>query len=384
MITRPGGLGLLAAMMMPAMLFAAGPASAHGVGTSQIHVRVDGPRIEGAWDIHLRDARLALGLDPTLAPEAGWLDLRAHEDSLRALLARQVGLVADGAACSIEITPAPMEWNREQDVVRLHLTSKCATAPTRLGIRCDFGFDRDPAYRVYFSVEDARVISAGVFRRDLRSVTIDVRQFHFMSVLVEFIREGAWHIWSGLDHMLFLTALLLPAPLLRAGGAWQPRNGLWPTTREVLKVVTSFTLAHSLTLCLSFFGVVVPPARWVEAGIALSVFAAAWNNLHLFLPGRAWTMALTFGLVHGLGFAGALKNLSLPRRAHGLALGAFNVGVELGQLVLVAALLPVLHVASRRRWYPRLVMGVGSLGIAWLALMWFLERGFGIKIAPGR
>ena len=201
MIPRPRGPALLAAMMLAGMQAAAGPASAHGVGTSQIHMRVDGPRIEGAWDIHLRDARLALGLDPGLAPETGWLDLRAHEDSLRALLVRQVALLADSAACPIEITPAPMEWNREQEVVRLHLAAKCATAPTRLGIHSDFGFDRDPTYRVYFSVEDARVISAGVLRRDLRSVTIDVRQFHFLSVLYEFVREGAWHIWSGLDHV---------------------------------------------------------------------------------------------------------------------------------------------------------------------------------------
>jgi hypothetical protein len=383
-IARPFGPALLATALIAAALFAAGPASAHGVGTSQIHMRVDGPRIEGAWDIHLRDARLALGLDPALDPEPGWLDLRAHEDSLRALLARQVGLVSNGAACALEFTPAPMEWNREQDVVRLHLVSTCPTAPTRFGIHCDFMFDRDATYRVYFSVEDARAISAGVLRKDQRTATFDVKQFHFFSVFAEFVREGVWHIWTGLDHMLFLTALLLPAPLLRLGGAWQPRNALWPTAREVVKVVTSFTLAHTLTLCLSFFGVLVPPARWVESGIALSVFAAAWNNLQPFLPGRAWTMALTFGLVHGLGFAGALKNLSLPRHAQGLALGAFNLGVELGQLALVVVLLPLLHLTSRRRWYPRLVMGVGSLAIAWMAMIWFFERGFGIALIPRR
>jgi hypothetical protein len=365
-------------------LLAAGPAFAHGVGTSQFHMRIDGSHIEGAWDIHLRDARLAVGLDPQLLTEAGWIELRAHEDSLRALLARDLSLIGDSTACPLEITPAPMEWNREFNIVTLHFVSNCAKAPTHLGIHCDFLFDLDPIHRAYFSVEDARVISAGVFRKDLRSVTVEVRQFHFWSILFEFIREGVWHIWSGLDHMMFLTALLLPAPLLLLDGTWQPRMGLWPTTREVTKVVTAFTVAHSLTLCLSFFGVLVPPSQWVESGIALSVFAAAWNNIRPFLPGRAWLMALTFGLVHGLGFAGALKNLMMPRHAQGLALGAFNIGVELGQLTLVVVALPLFYAASRRKWYPRFLMGIGSLGIAWMASVWFLERAFSLSLFPHR
>lgn len=365
---------------LAALLLCSGSAFAHGVGTSQLHVRIDGARIEGAWDIHLRDARMAIGLDPDIASEAGWADLAAHQDSLRAELARHVGFEVGGAACPIDL--GRPEWDSDQSVVRVHVSSKCPTAPTRLRVSCDFLFDLDPTHRAYFSVEDARVVSAGVFRSNLRSVTIDVLQFHFGAVLAEFVREGAWHIGSGLDHMLFLVALLLPAPLIRKGGEWQPRDMLWPTTREVVKVVTSFTIAHSITLCLSFFRVLVPPSRWVEGGIAISVFAAAWNNIQPFLPGRAWVMALGFGLVHGLGFAGALKNLLLPRHAQGLALFGFNVGVELGQLGLVVGLLPLLHLASRRRWYPRLLMGVGSLGIAWMAAIWVLERAFGLTIIP--
>lgn len=365
-----------------ALILATATAQGHGVGMSQLQLHVEGPRIAGEWDLNLRDARLALGLDTQLAGEAGWLDLRRHEGSLRALLAERLVLLSDSAACAVALAPDSMEWHGDQSYVRLHLVSICPSAPTRLGMRCDLLFDRDPAHRAYFSVEDARAISVGVFRNDLRSVTIDVQQFHFWAVLVEFLREGCWHIWSGLDHMLFLVALLLPAVLMRAGSVWSPRPGLGSVAREVLKVVTAFTLAHSLTLCLSFFGFLTLPSHWVEGAIALSVFAAAWNNLRPFLPGRAWALALSFGLVHGLGFAGVLRNLSLPRHAHGLALGAFNVGVELGQLAIVAVTLPLLYGASRRPWYPRLVMGVGSLGIAWMAVVWVLERGFGLSLVP--
>ena len=224
----------------------------------------------------------------------------------------------------------------------------------------------------------------GVLRADRRAITLDIHRFRAGEVIAELVREGAQHIWGGADHVLFLLALLLPAPLVRRrDGGWTTRPGLAGTMREVLKVVTAFTLAHTVTLALSFVGWVLLPARLVETAIALSVFAAAWNNLRPFLPGRAWVMALGFGLVHGLGFAGALRNLALPTRARGLALASFNVGVELGQLAIVAAVLPLLTFGARRRWYPRLVMGAGSLAVAWLALLWTLQRAFGLTLLPG-
>ena len=275
-------------------------------------------------------------------------------------LADWFAVSADGRACSFESVAAPPAREGERDPVRVPFVATCGAPPVRLDMRCDVLFDRDPAHRAYYSVEDARVTHVGVFTQGQRSASVDVRDFQPVGGAVEFVREGMVHIWTGLDHVLFLLALLLPAALVRTPSGWTPRAGLGATAREVLKVVTAFTLAHSITLCLSFFGFLAPPAHWVEVAIALSVFAAAWNNLRPFLPGRAWAMALAFGLVHGLGFAGALKNLALPIHARGVALAAFNVGVELGQLVIVAAVLPIVYAASSRRTYPRLGMGAGS------------------------
>jgi hypothetical protein len=273
-----------------------------------------------------------------------------------------------------------MEWDGQYSTVRFHLLSECPNVPERLTLHCDLLFDIDPTHRAYFSVQDERVTGVGVFRTGERTVTFAVHQFHFWNIAFEFIRDGMWHIWTGFDHMLFLLALLLPAPLVRTGHDWAPRAGLRSSSGEVLKVVTAFTLSHSLTLGLSYFGLVRLPAQWVETGIALSVFAAAWNNLRPFLPGRAWLVALSFGLVHGLGFAGALNNLGLPRSTRMLPLASFNIGVEVGQLALVVLALPILYVASRRKGYVRLVMGVGSLGIAWLAMVWALERAFSLSL----
>ncbi len=378
-------LGWSAALaVLVGLACAAGPAASHGVGMSQLRLRVEGAHLEGDWDLHLRDARLALGLDTSLGGTVGWRDLQPHESELRALLARSLTIESDSLACPLELTAAPMEWNEATSSVRFHLVADCAKSPTRLRMHCDLLFDRDPTHRAYFSVEDARVTSVGAFHADQRTATFAVKQFHLVQVTLEFIRDGIGHIWSGLDHMLFLTSLLLPAPLLRAGRGWTPRAGIWPSTQEVLKVVTAFTVAHSLTLALSFFGLVRIREQWVEVGIALSVFAAAWNNLRPFLPGRAWVMAFGFGLVHGLGFAGALNNLSLPRNAHALALAAFNIGVEVGQLGVVAVVMPLIYAGSRRRWYPRIVMGLGSLGIAWVAVVWVLERTFTLSLFSRR
>jgi hypothetical protein len=359
-------------------------AAAHGLGMSQLRLRVDGARADGEWDIQLHDARLALGLDPQGTGDPDGQEVRGREAALRAYLTPRLGLSADGVACPV-VLESPARWQGgqgEQSLLTFRLSAACAHEPKHLTLRTDLLFDADAAHRAYFSVEDARVVHAGVLRADRRSVTLDIHEFRVLRIVGELAAEGARHIWGGLDHILFLLALLLPAPLLRRDGAWVPRAGLASTARELLKVVTAFTVAHSVTLGLSFAGLVLLPSRLVEVTIALSVFAAAWNNLRPFMPGRAWAMALGFGLVHGLGFAGALRNLSLPPRAHGLALAAFNVGVELGQMAIVVPVLPLLYLGSRRPFYARYVMGAGSLAVAWLAVLWMLERGFDLKLLP--
>jgi hypothetical protein len=353
-------------------------AIAHGLGSSEMRLVVEGARASGEWEIHLRDARLMLGLDPDADGEPALAEVRAREGALRDSLTRRLALQADGRPCALAVTDAPMEWKSESSHLMFRLAADCPAEPVRLRMDCDLMAGLDRAHRAYFSVQDSRVTHVGVFREGQRSVSLDIHQFHALAAAREFFVEGARHIWTDFDHMLFLIALLLSAPLLRTGADWSPRTGFWPTTREVTKVVTAFTLAHSLTLALSFFGVVRLSSHWVELAIAASVFVAAWNNIRPFLPGRAWIVAFAFGLVHGMGFAGALGNLSLPRQAHGLALGTFNAGVEAGQLAIVAVALPLLYFASRRRVYPRAIMGLGSLGIAWMAVLWMLERGFGL------
>ena len=178
-----------------------------------------------------------------------------------------------------------------------------------------------------------------------------------------FIELGVEHIFTGYDHIAFLLGLLL------LGG----------TLAQIVRVITSFTVAHSVTLALATLGVFAPPPRLVEPLIAASIVWVAVENLRALQPGAArraprWTIGFAFGLVHGFGFAGALRELALPGSELAVALVGFNGGVELGQAAIVAVAFPLL---SRMRRWPRFVpagLRASSIALGVAGLGWFVQR----------
>jgi len=190
------------------------------------------------------------------------------------------------------------------------------------------------------------------------------------------VAEGVHHIADGTDHVLFLVSLLLVSVWRRDAGAsrWSPREDARSVLTEVLRLVTAFTVAHSITLGLAAYGVLTPPSRWVESLIAASVLVAALDNLWPLLRGPRWAVVFAFGLVHGFGFAGAMQDLGLSAQALAWPLLGFNIGVELGQLMLVAAVLPVAFWLRRMPAYRWAVVAPASAAIAALALIWLIER----------
>jgi hypothetical protein len=197
---------------------------------------------------------------------------------------------------------------------------------------------------------------------------------------VSFVMEGVWHIWLGFDHILFLIALLLPAVLHREGTRWTAVNHLRPALLEVLKIVTAFTVAHSVTLSLAALDVVRPPSRLIESTIAVSVALAALNNLWTWFKGKAWWIAFGFGLIHGFGFANVLGELGLSDATLVRALVGFNVGVELGQMLIVACFLPAAFALRRTVFYQTGLFQVGSAVVVVLATIWLMERSFDISV----
>ena len=206
----------------------------------------------------------------------------------------------------------------------------------------------------------------------------------------QFVRDGIHHILIGADHVLFLLCLLLPAVLIpivtRPGGQpvrpTQPVPRWWQAMPPVLMTVTSFTVAHSITLAVASLGWVTLPPRVVEPAIALTIGLAAWDNIRPIFKARRHLFTFLFGLIHGFGFASVLSELDLPASGFAWALLGFNVGVELGQLILVVPAMAVLLLLRSRPAYARWMVPVGSLCAIVLAAGWFVERVFDLGFMP--
>jgi hypothetical protein len=186
---------------------------------------------------------------------------------------------------------------------------------------------------------------------------------------------GLRHIADGTDHLLFLLALLLPAPLLACGGQWDRRASVQHSLLQILRIVTAFTLGHSLTLALAAFGLVQIPSRPVEVLIAVSILVSAIHAIRPLFPGREAAIAAFFGLIHGLAFASALGYLGLSSWYRLVSLLGFNLGIETMQLMVVAITLPSLLLLSRLRAYSLLRIGGGCFA-AIAAIGWIVERSF--------
>lgn len=193
------------------------------------------------------------------------------------------------------------------------------------------------------------------------------------------VGQGIWHILIGLDHILFLVALILPAVLIRKDGEWEPVDSFRKALYTIVGIVTFFTLAHSVTLSLAALDVIRLPSRLVESVIAGSIAVAAWANLVPKLRIREAAIAFGFGLFHGFGFASVLSDIGLGREHLVLSLLGFNIGVELGQIVIICALFPVLFLLRRHRIYAW-ILRYGSLVLIALALLWVVERVFDVNV----
>lgn len=193
------------------------------------------------------------------------------------------------------------------------------------------------------------------------------------STFLFFVQEGFVHILTGYDHILFLVTLLLVAVLVKDNKRWVVSSNVADILKHTLMLVTAFTLSHSLTLGLTVFGLITLQSHIVEALIALTLVLSAINNIYPFMN-RVVQIVFVFGLVHGLGFAGALSELDFTKNQQAMSLFAFNLGIELGQLLIVAFILPLLLYIRLFVWYSRYFVRYFSLVIGCFALGLLLVR----------
>jgi hypothetical protein len=355
-------------------------AYAHKASDSYLSLRVEGSNITGRWDIALRDLDLAIGLDANQDGQITWGEVRMRQPQVAAYALSRLSLDADGTACSASVTGHAIDRHSDGAYSVLDLAARCTRAPTRVTLDYRLLFDLDAQHRGLLRLDGGGQTRTAILSPEAAAQAFSLRETSLLSQLGDYFVHGVWHIWIGFDHILFLLSLLLPAVLIRHAGNWEPASGLSPALTDVLKVVTAFTLAHSITLSLAAVNWVHLPSRLVESTIAVSVIFAAINNMYPVVTARRWLLAFVFGLIHGFGFASVLSDLQLPRESLLTALIAFNAGVEAGQLAIVGLFIPLAWALRRSWFYSRLTIYAGSSAVLVLATVWLLERAFDIRL----
>ena len=374
----------MAALLLFALWTAPMPTSAHKASDSYLtltRVGSDAGAISGRWDIALRDLDNAITLDTNGDGDISWGEVRGKHRSIADYALSRLTVESNGASCSITAGEQLVEKHSDGAYSVLLFTGDCPRPGATLTVDYRLLFDIDPQHRGLLQYVAAGAASSVIFGVDSHRQSIGGAEAGPFEQLRQYVRDGVWHIWLGFDHILFLLSLLLPAVLLRRGRTWVPANRFGAVAIDVAKIVTAFTIAHSITLTLATLGVVSPDARWIESGIALSVALAALNNIFPLVRHGRWIAAFGFGLIHGFGFASALQEIGLPANAAVPALAAFNIGVEIGQVVIVALIFPLLlwsdrigHGAAARKGRHPAVVYLCSAAILSAGLYWLMVR----------
>jgi hypothetical protein len=367
-------------VVLLATALAALPAFAHKASDAYLTVERNGQALTGQWDIALRDLDNALGLDANGDGDITWGEVRARHADIGAFALAALQASSGGARCTLSPTGHRIDNHTDGAYAVLAFSGACPQAGPTLALDYRLFEGIDPQHRGLLNFVENGTSHSVVFSADALHRIVGGDSGGAWRQFVTYLDEGVWHIWTGFDHVLFLLSLLLPAVLVRRPRAWQPGESFRDAFIDVARVVTAFTLAHSITLTLAALSIVVLPSRLVESGIALSVVLAALNNLFPVVANGRWIAAFGFGLLHGFGFAGALQDLGLPTQSLALSLAGFNLGVESGQLAIVLPFLPLAFLLRSTWTYRRLVFGGGSFAIAAIASVWLVERAFDVGV----
>jgi len=363
--------------LAPLLLFAgalAGTAHAHVASNGFLVANVSGQTVTGSIEVAVRDVELAVGVDGNRDGKVTWGELRAGEPQLARYLAQHVSMMAQTQDCPLSFQALAVNDRVDGSYAWLPFRAQCATEVRQLTIRYSVMEGIDPSHRGLLTLTAGSAVQTGVLGGSAAPAAFAVFAPSRLRTFVDYFHAGIWHILSGIDHLLFLLSLLLPAVLLRKDGRWEPVSQARPALISVFKVVTAFTLAHSLTLTLAALDIVRLPSRLTESVIAASIIVAALNNIFPVVTETRGRIAFAFGLLHGFGFASVLADMGLPQGARLVSLVAFNLGIEAGQLAVVLAVMPIIYAVRSGGFYRRAFMPWGSAAIAAVALVWLVQR----------
>lgn len=377
-LRRVAALFALAAVL--AVGAGAAAASAHPMNTSAVLLDIHSDRVTAEVRLPLDRLAVALGRSELTATQAdGALRSSLQQYTQQRMTATTKG----GVPWSVSVAPGEVEtFNGIRYLVEnVTLTPPQGGAVTDFRLGYDIIIDQLITHQAIVTIRSqwkegtnaANTQTLGVFDWDTRTLTVDASGGSWWRGMLTTGALGVHHISSGADHLLFLLMLLIPAPLVAVRGRWGRRDDTRRSVVRTVHVVSAFAVGHSITLALAALGIIHVPGRPVEALIALSILVSAVHALRPLVPGGEPVIAVGFGLVHGLAFATLIGDLGLARGSLVSSLLAFNLGIELTQLLVLALIIPSLLILSRTPVYESFRVVFASLGVVFSGV-WLLDR----------
>ena len=379
----------LACLLLPLLL------AAHAPDNSYLYLTVLKNTVYGRIELNAEDINRAIG--SSLPSDLSVADVNGVLPRVHRYLAERVRIAGPENYTFDWREPEILKLEEMgQDVVRFHFGLAGMTyRPDALDISYNVVFDQYERHRGGLLIDHnwrEGVIAnetqfTAVFEPGRTDYTLDLTGGSVWTGFVALLRLGVYHIWIGLDHILFIIALVLPAVVWRRReereflntSVWHPVERFRPAFLYIIKVITFFTIAHSITLALATFRIVDLPSRYVESVIAFSIGLAALHNIWPIFRGREWVIAFVFGLFHGFGFASVLGEKGLSGDYLAYSLLGFNLGVELGQLAIIVVAFPLLFLVRKLPVYSWFIK-LGSALLIVIALYWTVERLFEVDI----
>ena len=373
---------------------------AHQPKHSYIYLRVyENKNVEGRFELSVSDLNNYLGLQLRDTPEAN--EVKPYLEQIQDYLYKNSRFKSKNGIYRIvftdEISIMPVV---KATYVRLHFyLEDSVELPDEIEVTYSVLFDEDPDHINMLAFEynwkagliNNESIVALDFSPENETKILSMTDSSIWNGFVAMVKQGIWHIWIGLDHILFLLALILPSVVRRKKSmlevepektkirysiwGWEPVPKFKPAFIYIIKVITFFTIAHTITLTLASLEIVSLPSRVVESIIALSIGLAAYHNIIPIFKGKDWVIAFVFGLFHGFGFASVLGDLGIKGEFLAMTLFGFNLGVEIGQVAIIALIFPILFFIRKIKFYPRFLVYLSVLLIV-ISLYWFVERAF--------
>jgi hypothetical protein len=351
------------------------PHAARRASESSLSLYVLDATLRGEWKVALLDLDATLALDSNGDGEITWPEIEHRRPEIEEYLESHLRVLANAMDPGVRFDKLVFGEQHGQPMLLSELSATAAGRIEALDINYTLLFDQHPHHRGILKViwegrgSHQAVITAPGATNVFTRATATSKSF------AELLRSGIWHIWIGYDHVLFLLVLLIPAVFRRTQTGREAAAEFRGPLIRVIAIVSAFTVAHSITLACAALGWIVLPSRLVESAIAVSVIIAALVNL---LPRTAGAIgvwvAFGFGLLHGFGFANVLGEVDAEGTPMWQTLLGFNLGVELGQLAIVAVFLPIAYLLRHTRFYRTGVLYGGSGAAALCAIVWLGQR----------